>query len=238
MLYEATQGPQLPLQAPPLNPTVGVKVKQPVMLDFKQDPSRPGGGIFVAQRKVQGLKDAPKGMVIRQLDEENGNSEGENASPAAYTAAASSVSLFDANDDNNDRARAASSSTTTSFSKPSRKRVLPPDAFEQSMFLSSPNVVPLDILMAESSSLSPPVIGSGSSANSFAKLSPLTAKMNVNPAMNFQPDFSSGNIQVMNVLDSAASGSNLADFQMADNGFLEGLPGSMFDWGLFILLRN
>jgi len=187
----------------------------------------------VAQSKVQGLKDASKGRVTRRLDEENGNSEGENASPAAYTAAASSLSLFDANDDN-DRARAASSSTTTSLSKSSRKRVLPPDAFEQSMFLSSPNVVPLDILMAESSSLSPSVIGSGSGTNSFVKLTPLAAKMNVNPAMNFQPEFSSGNIQVMNVLDSTASGSNLADFQMADNGFLEGLPGSMFDWGLFI----
>jgi hypothetical protein len=104
------------------------------------------------------------------------------------------------------------------------------------MFLSSPNVVPLDILMAESSSLPPPVIGSGS--NSFAKLTPMAAKMNVNPAMNFQPEFSSGNIQVMNVLDSTASGSNLADFQMADNGFLEGLPGSMFDWGMSIMLRN
>ena len=236
LLYEATQGPQLPLQAPVLNPTGGVKVKQPVMLDFKQDPSRPGGGIFVAQGKMQELNDVSKGLVVSQLDEENGNSEGENA---AYNVAASSVSLFDANDDNN-RARADSSSAATSISKPSRKRVLPPDAFEQSIFLSSPNVVPLDILMTQSSSLSPPVIGS---TNSFVKLTPLGApstnvKMNVNPAMNVQPEFSSGNIQVMNVLDSAASGSNLADFQMADNGFLEGLPGSMFDWGLFRFLRH
>jgi hypothetical protein len=72
------------------------------------------------------------------------------------------------------------------------------------------------------------------------KFTPLVApsKMNVNPAMNVQPESSSSNIQVMNVLDSTANGSNLADFQMADNGFLEGLPGSMFDWGLFLLLRN
>ena len=200
-----------------------------MLLDFKQDPSRPGGGIFVANSK----------RVISQLDEENGTSEGENASPAAaYTVAASSVSLFNAND--NDPARADSSSISTSISKPSRKHVLPPDAFEQSMFLSSPNVVPLDVLITESSSLRPPVTGSESGAASFVKLTPLAGplvdvKMNVNPAMNVQPEPSSGNIQVMNVLDSAASGLNLADFQMADNGFLEGLPGRMFDWGMFLV---
>ena len=235
MLYEATQGPQLPLQAPVLNPTGGVKGKPPVVLDFKQDPSRPGGGIFVAQRKIEELNNT---SVIGQSDNEDGSSEGENASPAAYTVAASSVSLFDANDDN-DRARADSSPATTSVLKPSRKRVLPPDAFEQSMFLSSPNVVPLDIL-TESTSLPPPVIGSGT-ANSFVKLTPLVGssanvKMNVNPAMNIQPESSSGNIQIMNVLDGAANGSNLADFQLADNGFLEGLPGSMFDWSLYLFL--
>jgi hypothetical protein len=124
LLYEATQGPQLPLQAPLLNPTGGVKAKQPVMLDFKQDPSRPGGGIFVAQSKTQELKDASKSMVINRMDEENGNSEGENASPATYTVAASSVSLFDANDDN-DQARADSSSTTTSVSKPTENVCFP-----------------------------------------------------------------------------------------------------------------
>lgn len=236
LLYEATQGPQLPLQAPALNPTGGVKGKPPVVLDFKQDPSRPGGGIFVAQRKIEELNDTPKSLVIGQSDDEDGSSEGENASPAAaYTVAASSVSLFDANDDN-DRARADSSSVATSVSKPSRKRVLPPDAFEQSMFLSSPNVVSLGIL-TEPTSLPLPVIGSGA-ANSFMKLSPLAGpsaniKMNVNPVMNIQPESSSGNIQIMNVLDGAANGSNLADFQMADNGFLEGLPGSMFDWSLY-----
>lgn len=235
MLYEATQGPQLPLQAAVLNPTGGVKVKEPVMLDFKQDPSRPGGGIFVAHSKIKELKDVPKSVVINQSDEGTGDSEGENASPAAAdTVAASSVSLFNANDDN-DPARAGSSSTAMSVSKPSRKHVLPPDAFEQSMFLSSSTMDPLDILMTESSSLPSAVIGSGESANSFVKLTPLATKvkMNVNPAMNVQPEPSSGNIQVMNVLDSSASGSTLAAFQMADNGFLEGLPGSMFNWGVF-----
>lgn len=49
---------------------------------------------------------------------------------------------------------------------------------------------------------------------------------NLNPAMNVQGQ---GNVQVMNVLDGS-QGVNLAEYEMSDNGFLEGLPGSMFDW--------
>ena len=71
LLYEATHGPQLPLQAPDLNPTGGVKGKPPVVLDFKQDPSRPGGGIFVAQRKIEELNNT---SVIGQSDNEDGSS--------------------------------------------------------------------------------------------------------------------------------------------------------------------
>lgn len=48
---------------------------------------------------------------------------------------------------------------------------------------------------------------------------------NVNPAMNAQ---ARGNVQIMNVLDGA-QGINLAAYEISD-GFLEGLPGTMFDW--------
>ena len=52
---------------------------------------------------------------------------------------------------------------------------------------------------------------------------------NVNPAMNMQGS-QNGNVQVMNMLDASQSGSSMADLALADNGFLEGLPGGMFDW--------
>jgi hypothetical protein len=48
---------------------------------------------------------------------------------------------------------------------------------------------------------------------------------NLNPAMNTQ---ARGNIQVMNVLDGG-QGVDLAEYELS-NGFLEGLPGTMFDW--------
>ncbi|PBK97084.1 hypothetical protein ARMGADRAFT_923912 [Armillaria gallica] len=51
LLYEATQGDDLAVGGPPvLNPTGGVTGKKaPEGLDYKPDPSRPGGGVFVAR---------------------------------------------------------------------------------------------------------------------------------------------------------------------------------------------
>jgi len=240
LLYEATQGPPLPLQMPVLNPTGGVRSKQPVLLDYKKDNSRPGGGIFIAQSKVPDFEDLPKGLVISKSDDEKGDSEGENTSPAA---AASSIALVVANDDNDQVRVPLSSSHTTSVLKSVRKHLLPPDAYEQSMFtVSAPSSTDLtdgstSIGQLSSSTKRSAMAASGANVTPLVNLTPLTGgtrgdpKMNVNPVMNAPTQPSSGNVQVMNVLDAASSGRNLADFQMADNGFLEGLPGNMFDWG-------
>jgi hypothetical protein len=40
-----------------------------------------------------------------------------------------------------------------------------------------------------------------------------------------------GNVQVMNVLDVPQGGNTIQEFALADTGFLEGIPGGMFDWG-------
>ncbi|KIK57624.1 hypothetical protein GYMLUDRAFT_75242 [Collybiopsis luxurians FD-317 M1] len=48
LLYEAIKNPVMP-EAPILNPTGGVKGKQQALLDYKPDPNRPGGGVFVAR---------------------------------------------------------------------------------------------------------------------------------------------------------------------------------------------
>ena len=83
LLYEATQGPLVPLDKPPLlNPTGGVKGRQPLGgLEYKKDLSRPGGGVFVAHGEARkadfGL---PKGNIITSDDE----SEGEAYLPKGY----------------------------------------------------------------------------------------------------------------------------------------------------------
>ncbi|EIW84945.1 hypothetical protein CONPUDRAFT_162259 [Coniophora puteana RWD-64-598 SS2] len=75
LLYEATQGPPLPLDKPPLNPTGGVKGKPPPMgsLQYKKDPSRPGGGVFVAHgdaAKDGAYEDMLQGTIITSSDDE------------------------------------------------------------------------------------------------------------------------------------------------------------------------
>ena len=69
LLYEATQGPQQPLEAPALNPTGGVKVKPPLGgLQFKKDPTRPGGGVFIAHGSIPDNldKNLPAGTIINE----------------------------------------------------------------------------------------------------------------------------------------------------------------------------
>jgi hypothetical protein len=87
LLYEATQGPPLPMEAPALNPTGGVTVKKPAELDFKKDPTRPGGGVFILHGKGNEFKDVPKGVI--STSEDGKDFEGEVTLPA--TAVASSI---------------------------------------------------------------------------------------------------------------------------------------------------
>jgi len=64
-LYEATQGPVLPAEIPSLNPTGGVTPKPQISLEYQKDPTRSGGGVFIAQASREDvIKDLPAGMVI------------------------------------------------------------------------------------------------------------------------------------------------------------------------------
>ncbi|TRM62566.1 fungal-specific transcription factor domain-containing protein [Schizophyllum amplum] len=75
LLYVATQAPAMPMEASPLNPTGGVTAKEPAALDFRKDPTRPGGGVYVAQgARAQDFKDLPAGTVLTDLDGVGGTS--------------------------------------------------------------------------------------------------------------------------------------------------------------------
>lgn len=225
LLYEATQGPPLPIEAPVLNPTGGVTVKKPADLDFKKDPTRPGGGVFILRGKDNDFKDVPDGVVI-STSEEGKDTEGEATLPA--TAVASSIFLHRTND------------------------IDPESTHYLSSLLSYPSASPITnyagggIVTAVSAVRSPvgsnqSNVGSGSNAAPLVNLTPLTPagrgsnynNVNVNPAMNYTQS-APGNVQLMNVLDAAQGETNLADFAVADNGFLEGIPGGMFDWSMII----
>jgi len=159
LLYEATQGPPLQMERPALNPTTNVTTKKPIPiggLSYERDPSRPGGGVFIAHGDVKG----------------------------AYPEIAPGL-IIESNSDEDDEDGASSSA----------------GAAEQE----------------------------GSEAQPAATQD---EKVNVNPVLNEGGLPGSENVRLMNVLDSApASTRALEQFAMADNNWLDGIPGGMFDWG-------
>lgn len=69
-------------------------------------------------------------------------------------------------------------------------------------------------------------------AESGAQASSGGRDVNVNPVLNEGGMPECGNVHVMNVLDSApASTRALEQLALADNNWLDGIPGGMFDWG-------
>lgn len=217
LLYEATQDPPLPIEAPALNPTGGVIAKQPLGgLAYKKDPSRPGGGIFVAHGEArQGdFKDLPAGVVINSSDEE---SEGEASAPAMSSSTTAS----------NDRTFLLSSS---SFAPPLPATNVVSPKLRRSTTTSIAARSPVNAQLGGSGSG-----GSSTGGSSMVNFTPLAGGggtgsfPNVNPAMNSSS--TPGNVHVMNVLDVPQASNTLEQFAMADTGFLEGIPGGMFDWG-------
>jgi hypothetical protein len=58
---------------------------------------------------------------------------------------------------------------------------------------------------------------------------------NMNPALNGFTRETPSSVQVLNVLDVPQASNTLEQFEMADVGLLEGIPGGMFDWGTSFL---
>ncbi|KAG6832044.1 hypothetical protein H0H92_005466 [Tricholoma furcatifolium] len=244
LLYEATQGPHLPMEAPPLNPTGGVTVKKPTVgLEYKKDPTRPGAGVFIAHgqaAKEGDFKGIPAGVVIKSTSSDSENDLGEATSaPAVSSSSSAPLSL-------NDRDRASLLSTSSSFAPP-----LPNDASQQHQHqhqhhqqqLSSPtpSLQTMHRGLAMSSAIRSTVNQQqqqqqpvGSPTSPIVNFTPIGRRQggysNMNPTLNMQGQ-PPGNVQVMNVLDGLQGGNALQDFALTDNGFLEGIPGSMFDWG-------
>ncbi|KAH9952103.1 fungal-specific transcription factor domain-containing protein [Amylocystis lapponica] len=195
LLYEATQGPPLPLETPVLNPTTGVTGKKPPPqggLVFQKDPSRPGGGVFVVSQEGAVDRDVPEGTIIRGDD----NIQGE-----MRAAAVSDVGI-------------RNNSAPLSF--PSHSA---PMSWATSSLVGHAHQPQQQAQQQQRSAE-----GSSSMSN-YSNVG--SSMSNMNPALND----TTGNVQVMNVLDVPQASNTLEQFAMADTGFLEGIPGSMFDWG-------
>lgn len=190
LLYEATQGPPLPIDEPPaLNPTGGVIGKAPPPVNglrYQKDPSRQGSGVFVAHGvPTENYRDAPEGLIIQ--------SRGSKGEPCSRSMSHRLFIFIGADGENAE----AEYNTSTAGEMPSSAGIV--------------NITPLSGDRAEGS------------------------MPNVNPAMDAVMESAAGHVQVMNVLDGPQAPNVLEQLAMTDTGFLEGIPGGMFDWGEFCL---
>lgn len=95
LLYEATLSPAPSVTPPALNPTGGVTAHPPApKLVYKQDESRPGGGVFIAQGSKEGYKDLPPGVIIESSEEEGGTSTSKQTRPPVTGSTARTESQF------------------------------------------------------------------------------------------------------------------------------------------------
>jgi hypothetical protein len=159
-----------------LNPTNNVTTKKPPPsggLLYKNDSSRPGGGVFIARGKAKGAyPEVAPGVIIdgHSDDEDEGEVMSMLSKEDRLTRGADGAPAGGAHDD-------------------------------------------------ESGTQSPP----GQERNGNG---------NVNPVLNDSGMPESENIHVMNTLNSAPpSRQALEEFALADNNWLDGIPGGMFDWG-------
>lgn len=65
---------------------------------------------------------------------------------------------------------------------------------------------------------------SSMSGGNYPNMNPALNNPSMNQSMNIPP----GNVQVMNMLDA---GNSLEQMMSVDQGYLQGLPVSMLDWG-------
>ena len=222
LLYEATQGPPLPLDEPPaLNPTGtsfltkihclahwligGVKGKQPPPLNglqYKKDPSRPGSGVFIAHSTVaqKNYEDLLPGVLVPSSDS---GSEGEESVVERSLPVVNDGPLLH---------------LRYIFLKRQPNVLVPTGSQIDTVNTSTAGPMP------SSSMVNITPLGDDRPGGSFP---------NMNPVMNSAMASTPGNVQVMNVLDEPHASTTLEQFAMTDTGFLEGIPGGMFDWGVY-----
>jgi hypothetical protein len=226
----------LPFETAALNPTSGVTVKQPLGLEYKKDPTRPGGGVFVARgeakKRDEDLKDVPEGVVIRGSSDDELEVQGISSAPPISDERG-----------RGERGR-ASMMSSSAFAPPLPQSdigvmgVSSPASSSTASSGSASDVRGLSLLQSAIRNTRQMQPGKTPGLGHMVNFSPLSGAgvaqsaslANMNPAMNSRGPAGSNQVQVMNVLDGQTMGGTLADFAMVDTGFLEGIPGGMFDW--------
>ncbi len=205
---------------PLLNPTGGVKGRTLVStLSFQKDSTRPGGGVFIAKGAIdEELQEKlPEGTIVPGGDSDEGEAPGASSAP-------------EANDDGlqssapppMDRNAHSRHGTSDSWLTP------PPASTPAPMVMNSAGARRRQLQQQHMQSGVASQAGSSTSMVNFSQIG--DSFPNMNPALNDQMS-APQNVHVMNVLDQSQGMNVLEQQAMADVGFLEGIPGAMFDWG-------
>ncbi|EIW60147.1 uncharacterized protein TRAVEDRAFT_27824 [Trametes versicolor FP-101664 SS1] len=208
LLYEATQAPIAPGNDPPaLNPTGGVKgMPPPAALKFQKDATRPGGGVFVVKAPMDKdrLENMPEGTIISP--EAVAGNAGDGADAGSGTSG--------------DEGRGGAAH-------------MQQDQQQHAQRHQHQHQHPHHHQMQQQQQHAMQMQADQAGPSSMVHFTPLGGNFpNMNPALDNQMGLPE-NVQVMNVLDHPQGGNmNVLEQQaMADAGFLEGIPPSMFDWG-------
>lgn len=191
-------------------------------LDFRKDESRPGGGIFVADKNVPHNLPNHSVVVRGEEDEKDGggvstikNEEVNGTAPPAVRSTTDGVPLLFPSASLHHPGAAITSNGHIGPYGPSQglrdnhQQVYQTGDPRHHLAGSAPGMVTLT-----------PLSGGG---------------LNVNPEMHTAP--AAPNVQVMNVLDYVSQYPGgvdqrvLASLATEETAMLEGIPGSMFDWG-------
>jgi hypothetical protein len=191
----------------------GVKGKQPPPLNglqYKKDPSRQGSGVFIAHGNTgKNYEDLLPGVLVSS---DTGSEGKESMVEMSSFPVANDCALL---------LRSVSSPTVDPSSS----------NFHRGMMMSTVPAVSQTEPTTNTSTAGPP------SSSTMVNITPLGNDRaegnfpNINPAMTSVMTSAPGNVQVMNVLDEPQASNTLEQFAMTDTGFLEGIPGGMFDWG-------
>ncbi|CDO73555.1 hypothetical protein BN946_scf185014.g25 [Trametes cinnabarina] len=259
LLYEATQAPIAPGNDPPaLNPTGGVKGNPPpTALKFQKDSTRPGGGVFVAKGPIpkDQFKHLPEGTIVSAETSATEGKVDEGEAPPVVSAEpalkndplrlslpAPSGPRF-AHHDN------ASFNPAADYRTDAPMPLAMPMVLHSTRTGSGSGAVQLEPSQqqqqhsqqqqhpqqqqSQAGQQPQRMHMQGSDQASMVHFTPLGGNFpNMNPALDNQMGLPE-NVQVMNVLDHPQAGNAnvLEQYAMADAGFLEGIPPSMFDWG-------
>ncbi|KAK7693747.1 hypothetical protein QCA50_003319 [Cerrena zonata] len=226
LLYEATQGPQQPVEPPVLNPTGGVKGKPATgSLVFTKDPSRPGGGVFVARERPSDdlVRELPEGTIISATGEtitaavsnvRTPNDDVSMSLPADASSSSSPAAYGGNNWTWSSTSGHAHGGSATASPQQQHQQHQHQQQQQQQASSSSTSMVNLT-----------PIGGNGSGGNNY---------QNMNPALNTAVSGGPENVQILNMLDYAPQGNPVQTLQVTDQvtdpGFFTSIPASMYDY--------